>query len=325
MSNIQLAAHYATVAKLSRASVNKHFDAYDDVAWDSPELAIDPRDPRFELTLDDPLGGSAWYRAQPQPVRARIGLDMHACRLKVGVEFENILSRGLLELALSVPNGSPDFRYAYHELIEEGQHSLMFQECVNRTGFDAPSIPAWLQPLVRRIAPFGRTFPELFFVYVLAGEVPIDQVQRADLRRGDGLHPLVRRISQIHVTEEARHVRFAESYLSAHLPRLSRHKLLQLRLEAPIATAVTANLILKPPSQLLKHHRVPRRVVREIYSGPAYRAFLQKAVGPLYKVHEELGIATRATRPLYQALRIGPPSPARNALPSLGESPTLPH
>jgi hypothetical protein len=323
MSNIQLAAHYATVAKLSRASVNKHFDAYDDVAWDSPELAIDPRDPRFELTLDDPLGGSAWYRAQPQAVRARIGLDMHACRLKVGVEFENILSRGLLELALSVPNGSPDFRYAYHELIEEGQHSLMFQECVNRTGFDAPSIPAWLQPLVRRIAPFGRSFPELFFVYVLAGEVPIDQVQRADLRRG--LHPLVRRISQIHVTEEARHVRFAESYLSAHLPRLSRHKLLQLRLEAPIATAVTANLILKPPSQLLKHHRVPRRVVREIYSGPTYRAFLQKAVGPLYKVHEELGIATRATRPLYQALRIGPTSPARNALPSLGEPPTLPH
>ena len=55
----------------------------------------------------------------------------------------------------------------------------------------------------------GRVFPKLFVVHVLAGEVPIDQTQRALLRKGAALHPLVRRIVRIHVTEEARHVCFA--------------------------------------------------------------------------------------------------------------------
>ena len=33
----------------------------------------------------------------------------------------------------------------YHEVIEEAQHSLMFQEFVNRAGFDIPGLP----PLIR--------------------------------------------------------------------------------------------------------------------------------------------------------------------------------
>jgi hypothetical protein len=35
-------------------------------------------DPRFALPEADPLGATAWYRAQPEVVRARIGLHMIA-------------------------------------------------------------------------------------------------------------------------------------------------------------------------------------------------------------------------------------------------------
>jgi len=31
------------VSRLSRLSVERHFDAYADVDWDGPELALDPR------------------------------------------------------------------------------------------------------------------------------------------------------------------------------------------------------------------------------------------------------------------------------------------
>ncbi len=86
------------------------------------------------------LGATAWYRSQPQPVRARIGLHMVATFMKIGLEFEGVLKRGLLEFAANLPNGAPEFRYAYHEVIEEAQHSLMFQEFVNRTGFDTPGL-----------------------------------------------------------------------------------------------------------------------------------------------------------------------------------------
>jgi len=77
------------LARISRQSVTKHFEAYVDVPWDDPEYAVDPADPRFALPESDPLGATAWYRAQPEAVRARIGLHMLATFMKTGVQFES--------------------------------------------------------------------------------------------------------------------------------------------------------------------------------------------------------------------------------------------
>ena len=66
----------------------------------------------------------------------------------------------------------------------------------------------------------GRRFPELFFIFVLGGEDPIDHVQRETLRSERELHPLLERIMRIHVTEEARHLSFARHYLKREVPKL---------------------------------------------------------------------------------------------------------
>ncbi len=212
-----LNAYKALLSRLSHQSVVKHFDAYTDIEWDSRELAIDPDDPRWELGPDDSLGATGWYRSLPQPARARLGLDLIASKMKMGLEFESVLKRGLLEFASTLPNGSPEFRYAYHEVIEEAQHSLMFQEFVNRSGFDAAGLRALDRLGSRRIVKLGRRFPALFFVFVLGGEDPIDYVQRRELRNGRTIHPLLERIMRIHVTEEARHLSF-----TAPLPEAQR-------------------------------------------------------------------------------------------------------
>src|SRR5262249_47979467 len=47
-----------------------------------------------------------------------------------GWQFESVLKRGLLEFALRLPDDAPEFRYCYHEVIEEAQHSLFFREFV---------------------------------------------------------------------------------------------------------------------------------------------------------------------------------------------------
>src|SRR3989441_5737144 len=140
----RIAATYQhLLRRLSHQSVVKHFDAYADIDWDADEHRIDPEDPRWEIGSDDVLGATAWYRAQPQATRARLGLHLIATKMKIGAQFENVLQRGLLEFALQLPNGAPEFRYVYHEVIEEGQHSLMFQEFVTRTGFDVPGLGFW--------------------------------------------------------------------------------------------------------------------------------------------------------------------------------------
>ena len=164
----------------------KHFDAYVDVPWD--EHPIDPTDPRWELDGLDPLGKTAWYQSQPQEVRAAIGLHGIASKMQVGYFFEGVLKRGLLEHATTLPAGSPELRYVYHEVIEEAQHSLMFQEFAGRAGYGTvPKLPRQAVVGSRRVVKMARVFPELFFIFVLGGEDPIDHVQRA-ARIGDDVN-----------------------------------------------------------------------------------------------------------------------------------------
>lgn len=309
-----MSPYTAVLQRLNHASVKKHFDAYGDIDWDAPEHRIESDDPRWELPEDEPLGANAWYRTQPQATRARIGLELVAMRQKAGIEFENILSRGLLEFALQCPNDSPAYRYAYHELIEEGQHSLMFQEFVNRSGADPEGL-SWSRRLAsRRIPSLGRRFPELFFVFVLAGEVPIDAIQRRELRRSE-MHPLLRRIMQIHVTEEARHVCFAHHYLREYVPSLSGFQRARLQVMAPFIAHETTQLMLRTPAWLLKRHAVPAAVAREVQRGPLARAMSAQMLQPLMDILQALGLITSATAPIWHALgysavrpRLGPGS-----------------
>ena len=280
------------VRRLSRQSVTKHFDAYGDIEWDRDEFRIDPEDPRWELSPDDGLGATAWYRGLPPTTRARIGLHMIATFMKIGVQFESVLKRGLLDFAARLPNDSAEFRYVYHEVIEEAQHSLMFQEFVNRAGFDIPGLPPLMRFGTRQVIRFARTFPELFFVFVLGGEDPIDHVQREMLRSGLPIHPLLRRIMQIHVTEEARHLCFARHYLKAHVPALGSVRRTLLALRAPMILAVMAQLMMRPSGQIVSEYAIPRDVIAEAYTrNPRHRAETVEAVRKVRELFVELGIA----------------------------------
>lgn len=286
------AAYRALVERLSRQSVAKHYDAYLDVAWDDPAYALVQSDPRWELPADDPLGATAWYRALPQPVRARFGMELIASFAKIGSQFENVLQRGLLEFAMRLPNGAPEYRYCLHEVIEEGQHSLMFQELVNRTGLPIPGLPRWMQVGSRAVVGFARRFPELFFLFVLGGEEPIDHVQREQMRNGHFPHPLLRRISQVHVTEEARHLAFARAYLRHHVPKLGRVKRTLLRLHTPILLGQMVRVMMEPTPAMVRRYAIPKSVLREAYVSERARALRAAALRKPRELCVELGIAT---------------------------------
>lgn len=293
------------VARLSHQSVVKHFDAYADIAWDSEEFRIDADDPRWELSAGDVLGASAWYRAQPAAVRARLGLHLVAHFMKTGLQFEGVLKQGLLAFAASLPNRSPEFRYVYHEVIEEAQHSLMFQEFVNRSGFDIPGLTGVIRFLSGRVPMLAKAFPELFFVFVLGGEDPIDYVQRRALRRERPVHPLLRRTIQIHVTEEARHLCFARHYLKERVPHLGPVRRAVLAIGAPIVLSIMAQLMMRPSPEIVRGYGIPRPVIDEVYTrNPAHRANTVEALEKVRTLSTELGLITPRTRRLWQALGI---------------------
>ncbi|MBV8983205.1 MAG: diiron oxygenase [Acidimicrobiia bacterium] len=298
-------AYESLIDRLSQQSVVKHFDAYADVPWDHPEYRIDPADPRWELSDDDPLGATDWYKAQPQEVRARIGLQGIVSAMKTGLQFESVLKRGLLEYATTLPNGASEFRYAYHEVIEEAHHSLMFQEFVNRSEFDPPGMPKLMQFGSRGVVKLGRKFPELFFLFVLGGEDPIDYVQRQELRGEKEIHPLLERIMRIHVTEEARHLSFARHYLKRHVPELSFFKKRMLAVRVPFILGSMAGMMLRPSKATIRKYRIPKSVIKEAFDkNPEARQFVRDSIRKVRNLCVELGIITPISKQLWKAFGI---------------------
>jgi hypothetical protein len=295
--------------KLNHQSLTRHFNAYTDVDWDSPQMALDPEDPRFELPEDDPLGATSWYRDLPAATRARLGCEVVASKMKIGLVFESVLKRGLLEFTSTLPNQAPEFRYAYHEIIEEAQHSLMFQEFVNRSGFDAAGLRAPERFGSRIVVTFGRRFPQLFFLFVLGGEDPIDYVQRRELRSGRDIHPLLERIMRIHVTEEARHLSFARHYLERTVPALPPRRRRRLAIAAPVILGAMSQMMLEPSSQLVARYQIPRSVIAEAYTrNPRHRADTAASLAKVRKLCVELGLTGAPYRGLWKLLRLGDPT-----------------
>lgn len=288
-------AFAALVQRLSTQSVQSHFDAYEDVRWDDPEMAMTADDPRCAVFQFDALGATEWYQNQPPEVQGRIGLYRTAYGMRVGSQFENLLQRGLLAFAYRLPNGAPEFRYIHHEVAEESQHSMMFQEVVNRSGIDVDGMPLVLRFLAAVVLPPVQLFaPPLFFIFVLGGEEPIDHFQRRQLR-GQPTHPLIERILRIHVTEEARHLSFARQYLRTEVPKLGQLPRAHLSVATPIVLGIMTPLMVDPPAQLTRAG-VPRDVIRQAVRSPEGRALRVDSVRKIRRFCRDLGLMNPAAR-----------------------------
>jgi hypothetical protein len=296
------------VERLSRQSVAKHHDAYADITWDDEQWRIEPTDPRWELLDDGGLGSTAWYKAQPAHVRAALGLHYIAYQMKVSVQFESVLKRGLLEFAAQLPNQTPEFRYIYHEVIEEAQHALMFQEFVNRTSIDVAGMTGIVGMLSRPIVQVGYYFPELFLLFVLSGEEPIDQVSRAKLRSERSFHPLYRRIMQIHVTEEARHICFAQQYLKEHISDVGPLRMLVLRVCTPLILSLMVRTMLRPSPEMIRLFRIPRPVLQQAASNVRYQSLTVQVLERMHRLSQELGLVTPVFAKLWRALELTAPA-----------------
>lgn len=288
--------------RLNKLSMERHTHAYD-IDWDDPTFDVGPDGPPAELPVFDPLRETDWYRALSTEERRRLALYRYAACMKIGWHFENLLQQGLLRYVTRLPDGTPQFRYLHHEIVEESEHTLMFQEFVNRTGLPVRGMPRMLRWAAQnRVVPLAKRFPALFFLFVLGGEDPVDQLQRRQLKEEGGtMHPLVERIMRIHVAEEARHLSFARHYLNDRAPRLGRGRRTALAFLAPIVLSVMARLMVLPPGDMVRHFDIPRPVLRQAYGSPAGRKALRDSVAKTRNLWRDLGLVGPVSRQLWKA------------------------
>ena len=315
--------YVATLASLSEASVRRHFNPYTDIDWEAPELAVRKDDPRWALSSTDPLGRHPWYQAQPLEKQIEIGLWRHANTAKVSLQLESILIRGLMHYTFWVPNGSPEYRYCVHESIEECNHAMMFQELVNRIGVDVPGMPRWLRWLSPAIPLYAGPLPGTFFFGVLAGELPIHNMQKTMLREEKSPHPIMEKVMGIHVAEEARHISFADQFLTKRVPNMVRRSRFALSLYVPIVMRVLCQAIVVPSGSFFRKFDIPRSVRKELFfNAPDSRQALRDMYGDVRMLCDDVGLMNPFALMLWRICRInGQPSryrgePQRAHLPS---------
>ena len=299
---------------LSEGSVRRNFNPYTDIDWDAPQFAVTENDPRWVLPASDPLGRHPWYRAQPLEKQIKIGMWRQANVAKVGLHFESILIRGLMQYTFWLPNGSPEYRYCLHESVEECNHTMMFQEMVNRMGVDVPGMPRllrWVSPLIPLLA---GPLPVVFFFGVLAGEEPIDHTQKNVLREAKSLHPVMERVMAIHVAEEARHISFAHEYLRKRVPRMRPRRRFWLSLHVPWIMRVLCQAILVPPKSFWREFDIPRSVRKELFfRSPESRQMLRDMFGDVRMLCYDVGLMSPVARLVWRICKIdGRPSRYRS-------------
>ncbi|CAN5280596.1 hypothetical protein BH23ACT9_BH23ACT9_03220 [soil metagenome] len=266
------------------------YDAYDDIDWDTD---LDPEDPRLRAFSFDPLVRTRWYQALPQARQSEVGLLRVATSLRIGWEFENLLQQGLLSRAFGMRNTNASFRYLHTEVMEESQHTLMMYEFVRRHAPHARGMAGMLRTIADpAVYAIVRKMPTLFYFLVLGGEVPIDYIQRRVIKE-EHVHPLVKRIMEIHVEEEARHVAFAGGEIRRRAPELGRLERRALALAVPAVLGLMAPLMVNPSPWLVHHYDIPRKDLAQALAHPDSRAVLAQSVARIRTVCKQQGLLTR--------------------------------
>ncbi|MGK8465312.1 AurF N-oxygenase family protein [Nocardia cyriacigeorgica] len=312
--------HYAdTLATLSHGSVHRRFDPYLDIDWDDPDFAVNADDDRWILPEADPFGAHPWYRALPRERQIQVGMWRQANVAKVGLQFENILIRGLMQYVFALPNRSAEFRYCTHEAIEECNHTMMFQEVVDRIGLDVGGMRTWVKLIGPAIPLVATIFPAWFFTMVLAGEEPIDHTQKAVLRAGSRTHPMLQRVMTIHIAEEARHISFAHEYLRKAVPELDPARKFVLSLLFAPTMRITCDLITVPTPAFRRRCDVPAQVIREVFwRSPQSRKMLRDSFADVRMLATDLGLMNPPARLLWKLCRIDGPASRYRSEPARG-------
>jgi hypothetical protein len=196
-----------TAQRLLRSSLEHSYEPNLDIDWGAPLAEGLYGMPAHRVSL---YGTPLWDQLTEEQ---RITLSIHeVCSIaRVGLWFEIILMQMLLRYAYDRDPRSQHIQYALTEIADECRHSVMFARMTERYGVpDYP--PRWHTHQAGRLYKTIAAGPAMFGATLVAEEIT-DQLQR-EMMKDQTVQPLTRMISKIHVTEEARHVRFAREELA---------------------------------------------------------------------------------------------------------------
>jgi hypothetical protein len=226
-------------SRLLRSSAKKSYDPLVDIDW-AADIPADlyGLSPEWSSLYGTPL----W---EEMSAEQRVTLTVHEyCSISgVGIWFEVLLMQLVLRDIYGDDPAQPHFQWALTEIADECRHSVMFARTAQKFGAPSYQPPARIRALGRTFAAKGAG-PAAYAAILVAEEI-LDIFQR-DLMRDERVQPLTRATSQIHVVEEARHMRFAREEITRRTPELSRWQRRRQRTVIAVVAAIIAENLVQP-------------------------------------------------------------------------------
>ena len=226
-------------SRLLRSSAKRSYDPVVDIDW-----AADVPADLYGLSPEwSSLYGTPLWDEMSHDQRVTLTVHEYCSISGVGIWFEVLLMQLVLRDVYGDDPAQPHFQWALTEIADECRHSVMFARTAER--FGAPSY----QP-PPRVLKLGKAFaakgdgPAAYAAILVAEEI-LDIFQR-DLMKDERVQPLTRATSQIHVVEEARHMRFAREEILRRTPALSRWQLRRHRTVVATVAAIVAENLVQP-------------------------------------------------------------------------------
>jgi hypothetical protein len=225
--------------RLLRSSAKKSYDPVVDIDW-----AADIPADLYGLSPEwSSLYGTPLWDQMTEDQRVTLTVHEYCSISGVGIWFEVLLMQLVLRDIYGDDPAQPHFQWALTEIADECRHSVMFARTAEK--FGAPSY----QPSSKILA-LGKAFaakgngPAAYAAILVAEEI-LDIFQR-DLMKDERVQPLTRATSQIHVVEEARHMRFAREEITRRTPELSRWQLRRHRTVIAVVASIIAENLVQP-------------------------------------------------------------------------------
>jgi hypothetical protein len=273
--------------RLLRSAAKKSYDPVVDIDW-AADIPADlyGLSPEWSSLYGTPL----WDEMTPAQ---RVTLTVHEyCSISgVGIWFEVLLMQLVLR---------DIYQWALTEIADECRHSVMFARTAEK--FGAPSY----QPSSKILA-LGKAFaakgngPAAYAAILVAEEI-LDIFQR-DLMKDERVQPLTRATSQIHVVEEARHMRFAREEITRRTPQLSRWQLRKQRTVVAVVASIIADNLVQPSVYAAAGLDVDRAVAAA-KANEHYAAKLRESAGGLVDYLRGVGLIGGPSERLWKRARL---------------------
>lgn len=269
-------------SRLLGSAAKTSYDPTVDVDWDAPIP-----DDLYGLSPEwSSLYGTPLWDGLTEQQRVTLTIHEYCSISGVGIWFECLLMQLVLKDVYGDDPSQPHVQWALTEIADECRHSVMFARTAQTFGAPSYQPPPSILKLGKAFAARGSG-PAAYAAILVAEEI-LDIFQR-DLMRDERVQPLTRRTSQIHVVEEARHMRFARDEIARRTPKLSAWSLRRQRtLVAGVAAIVADNLV--QPQVYASVGLDPAEAKAAARANEHYRAKLRDASAGLVAFLREVGL-----------------------------------